>query len=138
MSEDKRIDEILYTIQKIKDSELSVTEYFKLYDVPFSRAQYYNYCKILKKYGEQGLIDKRSDGNNTTLSQSIKEYIVTLIEEYQNISSTQLQTKIFNKFNSIISKTSINRFRASISLTRIPTSKPEKQIQKSSRGEILT
>ena len=137
MSEDKRIDEILDTIQKIKDSKLSVTDYFNLNDVPFSRAQYYNYCNILKISGKQGLIDKRIDGNNTKLSQSIKEYIVTLIEEYQNISSTQLQTKIFNKFNIIISKTSINRFRASISSTRIPIYKPEQQSQKSGGGEIL-
>jgi hypothetical protein len=106
MSEDRRIYEILETIQKIKDSELSVTDYFKLYEVPFSRAQYYNYCNVIKKYGEKGLIDKRIDGNNTKLSQSIKEYIVTLIEEYQNISSTQLHTKIFNKFNIIISRLS--------------------------------
>jgi hypothetical protein len=138
MSENRGTAEIIETIQKIKDSELSVTDFFKLYDVPFSRAQYYNYCNILKKYGEQGLIDKRIEGNNTKLLPNIKEYIVTLIEEYQNISSMQLQTKIFNKFDKIISKTSINRFRASISLTRFPTVKPEQQIQKSGGGEILT
>jgi len=107
MSEDERIEEILNTIQKIKESKLPVTNYFKQNEVPFSRAQYYNYCKTLQKYGEDGLKDKRIDGNNTKLSQKIKDYIVTIVDENQSIFSTQLQTKIFNKFNVTISKTSI-------------------------------
>jgi hypothetical protein len=49
-----------------------------------------------------------------------------------------LQTRIQNKFNSIISKTSINSYRASVSLTRIPINIPEYQQQKSGGGEILT
>ena len=55
MSEDERINEILITIQKIKDSKEPVRRYFINNIVPFSQAQYYNYCKILKKYGEEGL-----------------------------------------------------------------------------------
>jgi hypothetical protein len=55
MSEDERINEILITIQKIKDSKEPTRRYFINNYVPFSQAQYYNYCKILKKYGEEGL-----------------------------------------------------------------------------------
>ena len=60
MSEDERIEEILNTIQKIKESKISVTDYFKQNEVPFSRAQYYNYCKTIQKYGEEGLKDYRT------------------------------------------------------------------------------
>jgi hypothetical protein len=49
MSEDERINEILITIQKIKNSKEPVRRYFINNYVPFSQAQYYNYCKILQK-----------------------------------------------------------------------------------------
>jgi len=138
MSENERVREILDTLQKIKNSKLSVTDYFKQNEVPISRAQYYNYCKTLQKYGEEGLKDKRADGNNTKLSQRIKDYIVTISRENPNLTSTQLQTKIFDQFNTTISKTALNRFRASESLTRISIDVPEYQHQKSGGGEILT
>jgi hypothetical protein len=138
MSENERVQEILNTIQKIKEYKLSVTDYFKQNEVPFSRAQYYNYCKTLQKYGEEGLKDKRTDGNNTKLSQRIKDYIVTIVDENPNLSSTQLQTKIFDQFNATISKTSLNSFRASEFLTRITINVPEYQPQKSGGGEIFT
>jgi hypothetical protein len=94
MSVDIRVQEILDNIQKIKDSKLSVTDYFKQNNVPFSRAQYYNYCKTLQKYGEEGLKDKRTDGNNTKLSQRIKDYVVTIVDENPNLSSIQLQMSL--------------------------------------------
>ena len=138
MPENARVREILDTLQKIKDSRLSVTDYFKHHEVPISRAQYYNYCKTLQKYGEEGLRDKRADGNNTKLSQRIKDYIVIISRENPNLPSTQLQTKIFDQFNTTISKTALNRFRASESLTRIPVDVSEFQRQKSGGGEIFT
>jgi hypothetical protein len=42
MSDDERINEILITIQKIKDSKEPVRRYFRNNYVPFSQAQYYN------------------------------------------------------------------------------------------------
>ncbi len=113
MSKNERVQEILSTVQKIKDSKLSVTDYFKQNEVPFSRAQYYNYCKTIKKYGEEGLKDKRINGNNTKLSQRIKDYISTIVDENPAISSSQLQSNIFDTFNTTISKTALNCFRAS-------------------------
>ena len=49
-----------------------------------------------------------------------------------------MQTKIFDQFNTTISKTSLNSFRASESLTRITINVPEYQPQKSGGGEIFT
>ena len=138
MSKNERIQGILSTVQKIKDSKLSVTDYFKQNEVPFSRSQYYNYCKTLKKYGEEGLKDKRINGNNTKLSQRIKDYIVTIVDENPALSSGQLQANIFDTFNTTISKTALNCFRASESLTRITINIPEYQPQKSGGGEIFT
>ncbi|KAF5414361.1 MAG: hypothetical protein C5S48_09110 [Candidatus Methanogaster sp.] len=59
MLEEERISEILNTIQNIKESKLPVTTYFEQNSVPFTRKQYYRYCRILKKSSEDGLYDKR-------------------------------------------------------------------------------
>ena len=139
MSEEERICEILHTIQKIKESKQPVISYFKQNSVPLSRAQYYRYCKILQKYGEEGLRDRRKDGNYTKLTERIKDYIVSTVKENRSIPSSQLQNKILNQFDVKISESSLNNFRASVSLTRVYTSKEEEyERQKSGGGEILT
>ena len=68
---DKR--KILEVINDIKKSSLSVRKYFQVNTVPFSQSQFYTYCNILKNYGEEGLYDKRQDGNSTKLTQPIKD-----------------------------------------------------------------
>ncbi len=120
MSEEERICEILSTIQKIKESKQPVRGYFKQNSVPFSRAQYYTYCKTLQKYGEEGLRDKRKDGNYTKLKERIKGYVVSTVEEKKSMPSSQLQGKILNQFDVKISESCLNNFRASVSLTRLP------------------
>jgi len=139
MSEEERICEILSTIQKIKDSKQPVIAYFKENSVPFSRVQYYSYCKTLQKYGEEGLRDERKDGNYTKLTGRIKDYIVSTVKENRSIPSFQLTSKILNQFDVEISESSLNNFRASVSLTRLPAPKEEKYERlKSGGGEILT
>ena len=91
MSEEERICEILSTIQNIKESKLPITTYFKQNSVPFTREQYYRYRRTLKKSGEDGLRDKRKDGNYTKLTEQIKDYIIATVTENRSISSPQLQ-----------------------------------------------
>jgi len=66
MVEDDRIDDILKIIRTLQESKQPVKKYFESNFVPFSRSQYYIYCKTLKKYGEEGLYDHRDKGNNWT------------------------------------------------------------------------
>ena len=47
MQDDARIAEILSSIKKIEDSNLSVREYFDQNIVPFTRPQYYIHRKTL-------------------------------------------------------------------------------------------
>jgi len=139
MSEEDRLCEILCTIQKIKESKQPVIAYFKQNAVPFSRAQYYRYCETLQKHGEEGLRDKRKDGNYTKLTERIKDHIVSTVNENRSIPSSQLQSKILNQFDVTISESCLNNFRASESLTRLPTHKEgEYKRQKSGGSEILT
>ncbi len=139
MRDDSRIAEILSTVKNIEDSNLSVREYFDQNIVPFTRPQYYIYRKTLRKYGEEGLQDKRAAGNNTKLTQRIKDYIISIVTENRSTSSSQLQIKIQNQFGTNISLSNLNNFRASTSLTRLPPlPKKECKQQKSGGGEILT
>lgn len=139
MTGEDRIDEILKTTKKIEESKQPVKKYFENNFVPFSRSQYYAYCKTLQKYGEEGLRDHREDGNYTKLTQRIKDFILATVEENRSISSSQLKNKILSIFGVNLSEASINIFRASESITRIPLiSVPEYQHKKSGGGEVLT
>ncbi|MDP3105035.1 MAG: hypothetical protein Q8M95_10565 [Candidatus Methanoperedens sp.] len=135
---DERINDILKTIKNIEESKLPIKKYFENNFVSFSQSQYYKYCKILQKYGEEGLRDHREDGNYTKLTPIIKGYIKATVNENRSITSSQLKTKIFNVFSVSLSEDTINIFRSSESLTRIPVNKPENQHNKSGGGEILT
>ena len=135
---EERIQEIRNTIQEIKDSGKSVNSYFRTSAVPFSKAQYYNYLRCLKKYGEEGLQDKRKDGNNRKLTQRIKDYITFCIKEEPDISASQLRIKIQNQFDTDISKSSLNDFRKSKGLPRQPVKEKQYESQRSGGGEILT
>lgn len=126
MPEEDRIIDILETIKKIQESKQPIKKYFETNFVLFSRAQYYNYCRIIKKYGQEGLIDHRKDGNNTKLTQRIKDYILSTLSENRSIESSQLKNKILDQFDVNISEESLNNFRSSVSLTRIPV--PRKQL----------
>ncbi len=138
MEKEERIQEILSTIKKIKDSTKSVNNYFSTSTTPFSKAQYYNYLKILKEYGENGLRDKRENGHNRKLSENIKNYITVCIEEEPNTSAKDMRMKIQKQFEVDISRSSINDFRKSRGLLRQPLPKEECESQRSGGGEILT
>ena len=78
MSDEDRIAEIIDAVYKIQESNLPLTTYFSQNCVPFSRGQYYRYCQILQKYGEEGLRDKRQTGNYSKLTERIKDYVIAL------------------------------------------------------------
>jgi hypothetical protein len=138
MTEGDRINDILNIIKKIQESKQPIKKYFENNFVSFSQSQYYRYCKVIKKYGEDGLRDHREDGNYTKLTPIIKSYIRVTVKENRSITSSQLMTKILDFFGVSLSEDTINIFRASESLTRIPMKKPEYEYQKSGGGEILT
>jgi len=135
----ERIQEILSTIQQIKDSEQSVNSCFRTgSSVLFSKAQYCNYLKLLKESGENGLRDKRENGYNRKLTESIKDYITICVGEHPGISASEMRMKIQKRFDADISRSGINDFRKSRGLVRQPSPKKEYEFQRSGGGEILT
>jgi len=136
---EERIQEILSSIQQIKDSAQTVNSYFRTTsNVPFSKAQYYNYLKCLKEYGENGLSYKSDNGHNRKLTESVKDYITICVGEQLSISASDMRMKIQKRFDVDISRSSINDFRKSRGLIRQPCPKKEYEFQRSGGGEILT
>ncbi len=107
MAGEDRINEIIKIIRNIQESKQPVKKYFENNFVPFSRSQYYAYCRTLQKYGEEGLRDHREDGNYTKLTQRIKDYIVVTVKENRSISSSQLKNKILHIFGVSVSVDSL-------------------------------
>lgn len=136
---EERVQTILHAIDSIRASELSVNKYFEVHNVPFSRKQYYTYCKILKRYGEDGLCDRRADGNYTKLTPRIQDYIRFLVKHEPSISTGELRAKIHEEFGIEVSKSSVNNFRRTHGLLRAkPGTRQGGEPQRSGGGEILT
>ncbi len=66
---------IISWLERIEKSNLSITDYFKEFNVPFSRSQYYIYNKSYKEYGALGLQDKRCEGGNKKVTPEIEAFI---------------------------------------------------------------
>jgi hypothetical protein len=116
-----------------------VNEYFKVHNVPFSRGQYYIYCKILTQYGKEGLRDKREDGNSTKLTPRLQDYIRFSVRHDPDISTRELRWRIQEEFATELSKSSVNKVRKAYGVV----SKRAKNTivyepQRSGGGEILT
>ncbi len=137
MDKHNRPIEIIKAIKKIEDSPLSVNQYFKENDLPFTYSAYYNYKKIIKEEGLEGLFDKRSQGNNLKFTDGIKNYMRGFLENKQNVTSLEIADKIKKEFNVDISVRSINRFRQenNLSLTRLP--KVESSWNESGASEVV-
>jgi len=134
-----RIQKILNEMHSIQTSDLSVNKYFEVHDVPFSRVQYYTYCRLLKEYGENGLRDRRKDGNPTKLTQRIQDYIGFMVRHEPTISTQELRRSIHNEFDTEISKSSVNDFRKRQGLLASPSdTRPAAVPQASGGGELLT
>lgn len=140
--EEERTKIILKTIEKIQNSGQSIREYFATQSVPFSRVQYYAYCKTLKEHGKAGLSDKRKDGNYRKVTQSIRDYVRLKLQEKPSISWRELQDAIKKQFRATISKATLNNLRISEGIPREKSSAMTKKTecihQRSGGGEILT
>ena len=136
---EERAKAILEAIRLIRNSKLSVREYFATHPVPFSRVQYYAYCKVLKERGETGLRDRRQKGNYRKVTQAIRDYLTMRMQEEPRISEQELRDSIQTRFGTTISKATVNNIRKAEGMLRekLPA-KTEPIHKRSGGGEILT
>lgn len=82
MSKSKQDDRVAAIMQIMKTGEqspLSVSQSFKENKPPFRRAQYYLYKKPLEERGQQGLSDRRHQGNNMKFAKETKSFVKGLL-----------------------------------------------------------
>jgi len=135
MTTTDRIVKIMQLMEDIEKSSLSVSQYFKEKNVPFGRAQYYIYKKIIEEKGIGGLIDLRSQGNNLKFTDEIKIFVKGLIIQNQSITSEVIQEIIQNDFGISISINLINNFRRDNNLSLI-SPQMEQPFKESGASEI--
>jgi transposase len=106
---DDRTRTIIVWLNKIEKSELSLTKFFAKYPVPFSRSQYYLYSQKLRRFGESGLQDKRSEGGNRKVTAETEAFIVGCVESNPEISPKWLQEAVNKRFGLILTPSGVTR-----------------------------
>jgi len=131
-----RPEQILKIIEDIEQSSLSVNQYFKEKEAPFGYRQYYNYKKIIKEQGIEGLNDRRIKGNHQKITEEIKNYILGLVDNKRDVTSIEIGDKIKNRYAVDISIAAINEFRRQNNARRISIKK-DVELQESGASEVV-
>jgi hypothetical protein len=106
-------------IERIEASNLSVSQFFDSYAVPFSRAQYFRYKKRLQEHGPGGLVDRRSTGGCRKITSEHEIFLKGCIKADAAISLGWLQEALVEEFDCHVSVSAVSR-----ALTRIEPGRP--------------
>ena len=136
---------ILKWIKRADQSELIISDFFKKYNVPFSKAQYFIYKKRLAEEGVEGLDDRRRLGGHRKLSLEAEGFILGCVQSNPKVKLKWLQKGISKNFRHKLSVSSISRAIKRISKNKVflpkgrPRSKgkPEAVIQTIGGFEII-
>ncbi|MBW1821831.1 MAG: helix-turn-helix domain-containing protein [Deltaproteobacteria bacterium] len=104
-----RPEVIIYWLEKIEKLDLSISDFFKKFNVPFSRSQYYIYRKKLNKFGESDLQDKRIEGGNKRTNFESEAFIAGCIAANPNVSLQWLSQKLAENYGYKFSPSGITR-----------------------------
>ena len=105
----KRASTIVKWIKQIKTSKLSVAKFFETKDVPFSRAQYFNYKRRLEEFGPDGLIDRRCSGGNRKITPEQEGFLKGCVKRDPDVSVGWLQDALFEEFECDITLSGMSR-----------------------------
>ena len=100
---------ILEWLDRIDQSELSVSNFFKHHSIPFSKAQYFNYKKRVTKEGVEGLQDRRRHGGNRKLTPESEGFILGCVQSNPTVKLEWLQRSIEENFSYELSVSAISR-----------------------------
>ncbi len=102
-------DVIVTWLERIQNSELSISQFFSKNNVPFSRSQYFIYKKKFTENGIDGLVDKRKNGNNRKMNLKEEAFLQGYIAGGGSILPCELQKILFQEFNCEVSQSTIKR-----------------------------
>lgn len=106
---DVRKKTILSWLERIGNSKLTVSEFFKKNKVPFCRSQYFSYKKNFSLNGEVGIGDNRGNGKNRKLSPEIENFLVGYLSGKPGASQEELQRILLDKYGCSVSISTISR-----------------------------
>ncbi|MCP4652104.1 MAG: hypothetical protein GY858_01815 [Candidatus Omnitrophica bacterium] len=92
-------DTIVTWLKRIQSSELSVSQFFSKYTVPFSRSQYFLYKKKFAENGIDGLVDQRKNGGNQKIGLREEAFLQGYVARGGSVILEDLQKILKNKFN---------------------------------------
>ena len=107
--DDAKRKSVLGWVQRIESSSLSIRAFFKEYDVPFSKAQYFNYKKQLALLGLEGIQDRRRRGGNRKLSEEAEGFVLGCVKSKPDVTLEWLQQAIKDNFGSELDPSAISR-----------------------------
>jgi hypothetical protein len=107
--DDAKRKSVLGWLQRIESSELSIAAFFKEYEVPFSRAQYFIYKKQLALSGAEGLQDRRRRGGNRKLSEEAEGFLLGCVKSKPEVTLEWLQQAIKENFSCEVDLSTISR-----------------------------
>jgi transposase len=105
-------------IKLVEASDLSVSQFFDTYGVPFSRAQYFRYKSRLEEHGPSGLVDRRSTGGNRKLTSEHEIFLKGYIKGDAAVSLAWLQKALVEEFDCYVSGSAVSRALARIAPDR--------------------
>jgi len=76
--------------------------------LPFSRAQFYRYCKTLEEGGTEAVADGRSQGNNRRLDPESEGFLVGYVSAHPQATQTELRNELLRRFGIEISQPGIS------------------------------
>ncbi len=107
--DDAKRKSVLGWLRRIESSGLSIAAFFKEYEVPFSRAQYFIYKKQLALSGSEGIQDRRRRGGNRKLSEEAEGFLLGCVKSNPDVTLEWLQQAIKENFSRELDLSAISR-----------------------------
>ena len=113
-----RTEQIVKWLERFKRSGLSAGAFFAKHRLPFSRAQFYRYCKALEEGGTEAVADGRSQGNNWRLDPESEGFLVGYVSAHPQATQTELRNEILRRFGIEISQPGISHCLKRLGISR--------------------
>lgn len=107
--EDSKIRLIKEWLERIEHSGLPIATFFKNYNVPFSKAQYFIYKKQFSIYGSESLEDRRKEGGNRKLSREAEGFLLGCVKSNRDVRLEWLQKALMEELSCQVDKSTISR-----------------------------
>ncbi len=124
MKSSDRASLVAQWVARINNSRLSVREYFRRFQVPFSQRQYFVYKRQVQQQGVGALRDGRAGGNHRKLSAEAEGFLAAYLQTHPQVSLEELQRLVQLRFQVMVTKSALSRAlkRLGASLTARRTS----------------